>query len=368
MGHQPLPRAQFLAQLQREKRRAERTQRPLSIALYQLEGEEGGDPRTVAALLDLLRSRMRETDSLGYLGEQLIAVLFPDTNEQGVRGFIDKLSAAGTLPVTAVASTYPDQLFSRLARGGRPSGEFDPAFMDEWMRHRTDGYRGKRLLDIVGALVGITLFAPVMLITALGVALTSPGPIVFKQTRLGRSGIPFTFYKFRSMRCNVDDAIHREFVANLIKGDLATAPSGTHANGAKANSIRENGTEANRTEQPLYKIKADPRITRIGRFIRKTSIDELPQFFNVLKGDMSLVGPRPPIPYEAASYKPWHYKRVSAMKPGITGLWQVNGRSKVTFDEMVRMDLRYIRDCSLRLDITLLLKTVRAVMGDSGAV
>jgi lipopolysaccharide/colanic/teichoic acid biosynthesis glycosyltransferase len=121
-------------------------------------------------------------------------------------------------------------------------------------------------------------------------------------------------------------------------------------------------------EKPLYKIKRDPRITRVGKIIRKTSIDELPQFFNVLKGEMSLVGPRPPIPYEVEKYKPWHLRRILEVKPGITGLWQVDGRSKTSFDDMVRLDLRYVQNWSLWLDIKILLKTIRAVVRQSGAV
>jgi lipopolysaccharide/colanic/teichoic acid biosynthesis glycosyltransferase len=150
------------------------------------------------------------------------------------------------------------------------------------------------------------------------------------------------------MRTGNDDSIHRQYVQNLIKGD-----------NAKVN--QQTGTD------PLYKIKSDPRVTSVGRLIRKTSIDELPQLFNVLKGDMSLVGPRPPLPYEAENYRSWHLRRVLDIKPGITGLWQVEGRSKVSFDEMVRLDLRYIRSCSLALDLRILLKTVLVVLTCDGA-
>jgi lipopolysaccharide/colanic/teichoic acid biosynthesis glycosyltransferase len=188
-----------------------------------------------------------------------------------------------------------------------------------------------------------------MLVVAAAIAVTSHGPVIFKQTRLGRGGVPFTFYKFRSMVMNVDDGIHREFVASLIKGGPA---EGAAAEGKPA----------------PYKLQSDPRVTRIGRFIRKTSIDELPQFFNVLKGEMSLVGPRPPIPYEAVHYQSWHLRRILTIKPGITGLWQVEGRSKVTFNEMVRIDLRYIRECSLALDLKILLKNVFVVVYCDGAV
>ena len=206
----------------------------------------------------------------------------------------------------------------------------------------------KRGLDIVGSLAAILVFLPLMLIVAAAIKLTSPGPVIFKQTRLGYRATPFVFYKFRSMAQNADDRIHREYVASLIKGDHAAINQGDSAN-------------------PVYKMKADPRVTRIGRIIRKTSIDELPQLFNVLKGDMSLVGPRPPIPYEAEKYEPWHLRRILEIKPGITGLWQVEGRSKTSFDDMVRLDLRYVRYCSLTLDVKILLKTLVVVLKREGA-
>ena len=151
------------------------------------------------------------------------------------------------------------------------------------------------------------------------------------------------------MAAGGDDRIHRAYVADLIDG--------------KPDPRESSGD----TGQRLYKLQSDPRITPVGRFIRKTSIDELPQLFNVLKGDMSLVGPRPPIPYEAARYQAWHLRRLLSAKPGMTGLWQVEGRSKVSFDEMVRMDLRYIRDCSLDMDLRILAKTVKVVLRCEGA-
>jgi lipopolysaccharide/colanic/teichoic acid biosynthesis glycosyltransferase len=156
------------------------------------------------------------------------------------------------------------------------------------------------------------------------------------------------FYKFRSMHCDADDQIHRDFVSSLIKGhhDLINQQDAL---------------------DPLFKIKSDPRVTAVGRIIRQTSIDELPQLFNVLKGDMSLVGPRPPLPYEAVEYQSWHLRRILEIRPGITGLWQVEGRSKVSFDEMVRMDLRYIKNRSLVYDLKLLLKTVKVVLRQKGA-
>jgi lipopolysaccharide/colanic/teichoic acid biosynthesis glycosyltransferase len=176
------------------------------------------------------------------------------------------------------------------------------------------------------------------------VKLGSKGPIFFKQERLGHLGKPFTFLKFRSMYVNNDHKIHQTFIKRVIKGEH----DGRSEGGSKA----------------VYKMTNDPRITRVGRFIRRTSLDELPQFINVLKGEMSLVGPRPPIAYECEVYDIWHRRRVLEVKPGITGLWQVKGRSRVRFDEMVRLDLQYARNWSLWLDIKILLQTPRALFSD----
>jgi lipopolysaccharide/colanic/teichoic acid biosynthesis glycosyltransferase len=199
-------------------------------------------------------------------------------------------------------------------------------------------------MDIVGSLLALLLFGPLFLIVALLVKLGSKGPILYKQERLGQFGKPFTFLKFRSMYANNDPAIHREFMKRVISGD------------------HEGETEGEDQEQKIYKMTNDPRITRVGQLLRKTSLDELPQFFNVLKGEMSLVGPRPPLAYECREYDIWHRRRVLEVKPGITGLWQVKGRSRVRFDDMVRLDLQYVRTWSLWLDVQILCKTPLAVL------
>ena len=186
-----------------------------------------------------------------------------------------------------------------------------------------------------------------MLIIAVLIKLTSRGPVLFQQERLGFLGKPFVFKKFRSMEVGCDQSFHKDYVTKLINGQCDVINKGT-------------------IDQPLYKITDDPRVTSIGKFLRKTSLDELPQFFNVLKGDMSLVGPRPPIPYECDIYKRWQCRRVLEVKPGITGLWQVKGRSSTTFDEMVRLDLAYIRNWSLWLDFKIILKTFWAVVSTKG--
>lgn len=344
-----LPADQFLHALRREMRRSERSHAALSLVIYRLHGAHEHAALCKHELLELLCSCKRETDIAGNVGDT-IAVLCPDTGEQGRRGFTGKIGAqAAGLPFTIVAATYPDDLFKSVAESAAaaPSGElpFQP-FVDWGMERVRSGYPAKRCLDIAGALFAIVLLSPLMLLVAAAIALTSRGPVIYKQTRLGRGGVPFTFYKFRSMVANVDDGIHREYVSGVIRGTAQAhgAPDGVP-----------------------YKLQSDPRVTRIGRLIRKTSIDEVPQFFNVLKGDMSLVGPRPPIPYETQHYEAWHLRRILAMKPGITGVWQVEGRSKVPFDDMVRMDLRYIRECSLALDLSILLRTVIVVARCEGA-
>ena len=196
----------------------------------------------------------------------------------------------------------------------------------------------KRVLDMASGAVLLALSTPVLLAVAALVKWTSQGPVVVKQERIGQYGRPFTMLKFRTMHSNAGHELHERFVADYIQG---TAPA--------------------------FKIVADPRVTRVGQFLRRSSLDELPQLWNVVRGDMSLVGPRPPLPYEVERYKPWHRRRVLEAKPGLTGLWQVTGRSRTTFDEMVRLDLRYARNQSLWADLKILMATPRAVLSGEGA-
>jgi lipopolysaccharide/colanic/teichoic acid biosynthesis glycosyltransferase len=241
---------------------------------------------------------------------------------------------------------FPDE------HSGKEQGEwFNPFFYPEIIEQNTaarvsDAF--KRLMDVAGSIAALVLFSPLFLIIPLVIKLTSPGPVLFRQVRHGLHGKTFTFLKFRSMHVNNDDAIHREYIGKLIANKVQNVPATGNA-------------------EVVYKIRDDPRITSIGNLLRKTSFDELPQFINVLKGEMSLVGPRPPIPYEVSNYNVWHLYRILARKPGITGLWQVHGRSLTTFDGMVRLDLQYIRTWSLWLDIKLLLATPLAVLRGKGA-
>lgn len=340
---------QFFRQLHIEKRRADRTKSPLSLVLVRVMSDQGGGFAIVQDLLDLLNRNKRETDILGYVAKDRIGLLLPHTDEHGVRAFVTGVEKrTAKYPLSISSCTYPHHLFESLMSDARDVPDTLVYFFNERTEESAFGTFAKRVVDIVGALTALVLFSPFMLGTAIAVALTSPGPIIFRQIRLGKGGAPFVFYKFRSMRVNADDRIHREYVANLIEGKLEQINQGDG-------------------ERPLYKMKADPRITPVGRIIRKTSLDELPQLFNVLKGDMSLVGPRPPLPYEAEKYQSWHLRRVLEVRPGITGLWQVEGRSTTSFDDMVRLDLRYIRQRSLWLDLKILLKTIKVVLRRDGA-
>jgi exopolysaccharide biosynthesis polyprenyl glycosylphosphotransferase len=220
---------------------------------------------------------------------------------------------------------------------------------EEQLRVRFGGEKAaylalKRMLDVVMALGLLILLVPLFAVIALGIKLYSPGPILFRQQRIGKDGKEFTFLKFRSMRHNADTMLHRQHISRQILENRG--PKG------------ESGAS--------LKLKDDPRITGLGRILRRTSLDELPQIFNVLRGDMSIVGPRPPIPYEVELYKEWHKQRFAVL-PGITGLWQVEGRNRVNFDEMVRMDMHYIQHMSLWLDLQIILKTPLAMIVGKGA-
>jgi exopolysaccharide biosynthesis polyprenyl glycosylphosphotransferase len=205
----------------------------------------------------------------------------------------------------------------------------------------------KRAFDIMIAGAAIALLSPIWLIVSILVKLDSPGTVFFRQERVGMDGRVFLCYKFRTMLSDADDRIHREAYRKNIEG----------------------ATEANAgdDEKPLFgKVKNDPRITRVGNWLRRSSLDELPQFLNVLRGEMSVVGARPPIPYEVEEYDPAHRRRLD-MKPGITGLWQVSGRSRLSFEEMVRIDLYYIENWSLWLDLKIILLTLPAILRGDGA-
>lgn len=207
----------------------------------------------------------------------------------------------------------------------------------------------KRGMDLTIALTALVVFSPLMAVIAGLIRATSPGPAIFRQTRVGRRGKEFVCYKFRSMVANADSQVHREYVKAFAAGRLD-----------QAHAVRDRGGLR-------YKMANDNRVTPLGRFLRRSSLDELPQLFNVLKGEMSIVGPRPDVPYSVELYKDWHRIRLEA-KPGITGLWQVRGRSSVPFEEMMRLDVEYVLHPSIWTDIKILMATIPAVILTRGAV
>jgi lipopolysaccharide/colanic/teichoic acid biosynthesis glycosyltransferase len=199
------------------------------------------------------------------------------------------------------------------------------------------GYRlAKRALDLVGSSIGLVVTSPILALVAIAVKLESPGPILFRQERLGLGGRPFTLYKFRSMHLSAEQARHRDHVRDLIRGE---------------------GVEAQSSAATWVPIPFDPRVTRLGAFLRRSHLDELPQLVNIVRGEMSLVGPRPPIPYEVEVYEPWHLRRL-AVTPGLTGLWQATAWGRISFDEGVALDLAYIDRRSFWFDLQLIGRTI----------
>lgn len=356
-----LPHDIFIRMLRLERKRTERSHRRFVLMIL----ESGG----------LLKVANRE-DNL----DKIIRALSQATRDTDLKGWYRRGSAIGVI-FTEIAGD--DEGSVVLALSNKVTGAlYDTlsveqineirlsfhVFPEDWDNDGPDGPANstlhmdlasgthkkwtsaflKRLIDITGSLAILVVCLPVLLAIAGAIKLTSKGPVLFRQVRLGQYGRRFTFLKFRSMQTGNDHTIHEQYVKRFIAG--------------------AQGAEQNEPDQPrLYKLTADPRVTPVGRLLRKTSLDELPQLLNVLKGEMSLVGPRPPVMYEFEAYDLWHKERLMAMKPGITGLWQVDGRSRVKFDDMVRMDIRYTRSWSLWLDMKILLRTPLAVISRDGA-
>lgn len=205
-------------------------------------------------------------------------------------------------------------------------------------------FLAKRLLDVTGSAIGLLLLSPLFAVLALAIRLDSKGPALYKQARLGKDGVPFVFYKFRTMTAGTACDVHKEYVTNLITSC----------------------SEDLKGDSGSYKLEDDDRVTRVGHYLRRTSVDELPQLWNVLRGDMSLVGPRPPLEYEVELYTPWQGRRLEVL-PGMTGLWQVSGRNQLTYEQMIELDIAYIDDWSLGLDLSILWRTVSVVLTRRGA-
>ena len=344
-----------------ERKRTERSRKPFLLMLLDC-GSSNGTRKSGKALEEVVAALLastRETDITGWYADGVvIGVMFTDLV------FDDKSTILSTM-LSRVSATLRDNLtfeqFNQISISfhffpddwdheseGRPS---NPALYPDLSRHHNDRrlLAGiKRTIDIVGSVLALIAFSPILFVIAVAIKATSKGPIFFRQQRVGQHGKLFTFLKFRSMKVDNDSKVHEEYVKKLIAGQAERKAANGNGNG-------------------VYKLTDDPRITPLGAFLRRTSLDEMPQFFNVLQGEMSLVGPRPAIPYEVAAYQTWHRRRVLEVKPGITGLWQVEGRSNVSFDEMVRLDLRYAKAWSPWMDIKILLLTPRAVLLGEGA-
>ena len=343
-----------------ERKRTERSGKPFLLMLVDAGNCTSPQKRSkvLSGILSPLALSSRETDVVGWHKKDLVVgVLFTDL-ENGDRGSVLAIMLARMSEV--LRNNLDVEQFSQLTlsfhlfpedwdhNGDEPAS--NPVLYPDLLGRDSSAKAPraiKRVVDILGSSLALILFSPVFLLIALAIKLTSKGPVFFRQKRMGQYGSMFTFLKFRSMYVNNDSSIHQEYVKALIAGQ------------AERNG-KENG-------EGVYKITDDPRITAVGKFLRRTSLDELPQFINVLCGEMSLVGPRPPVAYEVEAYDVWHRRRVLEAKPGITGLWQVNGRSRVEFDEMVRLDLRYARTWSPWLDLKILLRTPGAVISGGGA-
>jgi lipopolysaccharide/colanic/teichoic acid biosynthesis glycosyltransferase len=343
-----------------ERLRTERSRKPFLLMLLDmgdhLPSETNG--KNLGRLVTALSLSARETDAAGwYETDRIVGVMFTEICLEDRQTIVstmisrvsqilrDHLSLEQFNRVSFSFHVFPEDWDQDSHKPNNPV--FYPNLSDQAGKKRASGVM-KRVMDIVGSSLALIAVAPLLLLIAVAIKATSRGPIFFRQRRLGQHGTPFVFLKFRSMHSGNDARIHQEYVTKLIAGKAERNPSNGNGNG-------------------VFKLTKDPRITRVGAFLRRTSLDELPQFINVLKGQMSLVGPRPPVPYEVEAYALWHRRRLLEAKPGITGLWQVSGRSRVTFDEMVRLDLQYAKAWSPWMDVKILLRTPGAVVLGEGA-
>lgn len=343
-----------------ERKRTERSKDPFLLMLL-----EAGDSQSTDAsgtILDgvasVLLSTGRETDVVGWykdrttLGVMFVGLAILDKNSI-INSILSRVKAVlkkelvfdQFKQVTISFHFFPDEWDQ--SKPGRPIDLVLYPELAEPEKTRRFRLGIKRLIDIVGSASALLVCLPLLWIIGLSIKATSRGPVLFSQTRVGQYGARFILLKFRTMYFDIDRSVHKKFVTTLIADNEESAPSA------------ENG-------ERVYKLTNDTRITPVGRFLRRTSLDELPQFVNVLRGEMSLVGPRPAVRYEVAAYQTWHRRRVLEFKPGVTGLWQVSGRSKVKFDDMVRMDLRYATSWSLWLDLKILALTPIAVIRGTG--
>jgi exopolysaccharide biosynthesis polyprenyl glycosylphosphotransferase len=360
---QVLPEETFKRMIAIERKRTERSRKPFLLMLLETgeyhTSEKNG--KIIANILSALLASTRETDVIGwYKDSSSVGAMFTELVIE------DRSSILSTM-LSRVSRILQDKLTFEQFNQISISFHFFPDKWDDEEPHRPSNptlypdlskrdnatrlFSGvKRVMDIIGSTLILALCSPAFLIIALAIKVSSKGPVFFRQRRVGQYGKPFTFLKFRSMYVDNDPRVHQEYVTQLIAGQAQRNPTNGNGDGAG-----------------IYKLTNDSRITRVGALLRRTSLDELPQVLNVLRGEMSLVGPRPALPYEVAAYQTWHRRRVLEVKPGITGLWQVSGRCRVKFDEAVRLDLRYAKNWSPWLDVKILLRTPRAIWSGEGA-
>ena len=355
----PLPELAFRRLLCQERKRSERSRKSFLLMLVQhkIPKLNEGKP-SLERIVRPVAGLIRETDTLGWFeSNNILGVIFSELGEAELGAAVERIESKTLSALHRALNAKQVEAFQisfysypRSWKGGGYA-LLDPILYPDLVdleRSKRVSLLLKRSMDIVGSSLALLFLAPVFAILAVLIKLTSKGPVFFRQQRLGQFQVPFSFLKFRSMHVTTDAEIHREYVTSFIAG-------------------RAEPNASSGQNRRVYKLTNDPRVTWIGKFMRRTSLDEIPQFWNVLMGQMSLVGPRPPIGYEIEAYDVWHRRRLLEAKPGITGLWQVHGRSRTTFDDMVRLDLRYSRTCSPISDLKILLQTPRAVFSGDGA-
>ena len=342
-----------------ERKRSERSKEPFLLMLVDVgdDPESDDSQRVMESMVSVLVGCSRDTDVLGWYRDRntvgvMFTALMPANKELILTTILNRISAMLRDELTFEQYNqvnlsfhfFPDD-WDNSSPKGPTNVTLYPDLMEVGTRKRSLLVM-KRSMDMLVSGMALVLLSPIFLAIAAAIKLTSRGPVLFKQERVGQYGRLFTVLKFRSMFVQNDYSAHKEYVMKLIRNQAAP----TNSEGAG-----------------VYKLTNDSRITMVGRFLRRSSLDELPQILNVLMGHMSLVGPRPAIPYELAAYQTWHRRRILEAKPGITGLWQVTSRSTVKFDDMVRLDLRYATSWSLWLDLKIMMRTPLAVIKGSGA-
>lgn len=349
------PMERFRDLVERERSRTDRTGICFSLVVFKLAARKRDTYHTLYYLAGLLTSRARTSDEIGWFDKTSLAVLLFGSGEAGAANFGQNVIASlpeGTAAPTVSVYVYPnkgqgEQLAAPQKEGARESGTMaaippipttepaplpkDSAMASVFVRQLP---LWKDILDVVLSLAALILLSPLFLLIGVYIKIADPGPVFFRQDRIGFRGKKFECWKFRTMKVNNDAAAHEEYLKSLIQGG----------------------------DQAMVKLdaKRDPRIIPLGWILRQSGLDELPQLVNVLRGDMSLVGPRPCLPYEAKEYDQWHGERFDTA-PGLTGLWQVSGKNRTTFKDMMRFDIRYSRSMSFWMELQILFKTFPAI-------